>query len=113
LKRRFSRTVCKKTLTVFRNDYDIAHESWDVKDGEMVFCLKMVDRPLYSNNETITIFLVLKKLVLRPWEFKGLRGDYEYERIGILKDSRTPPELGIEDVSEQHDIQYDAVVKMI
>jgi hypothetical protein len=56
-----------------------------------------------------TQYLVLRKLKSRPWESKGLRGECEYERVGLLRDFRGE----LEKQSDERDIERGAVVKII
>jgi hypothetical protein len=103
-----------ETSTRLHPDFDVTHESCGVKDGDTLFCLKMIVRSLRPFAvETSYSYLVLKKLDERPWGSQGLRGDCEFERVGLLEDRASRKGVQLEVASEEHAVQHDAIVKII
>jgi hypothetical protein len=80
---------------------DFKQAGVEVDDCKTVFCLKMVQA-----KGQLTC-LVLSQRPSTSWEYDGLRGDCEFERVGLMVDTDDTLK------APQHAIEHNAIVKII
>jgi hypothetical protein len=94
-------------------DFDLMQPGYEVPDGETVFCLEMChDR---NANGTST-YLVLVETRSKPWESDGVRGEREFERIGLCWDLvgvYNPKVRSLKESSPEYAIQHNATVRIV
>jgi hypothetical protein len=95
----------------FYADIDLTHPDHGVRYGETVHCLKLLQRTLWEEN--VVVYLVLLKRRSKPWECDDMRGDCEFERIGLLRERLEHLPYVLEEDSPEHAIQHNAAVKII
>jgi hypothetical protein len=98
----------------FYADCDLTHPDHGVRYGETVHCLKLLQGTRSRDN--VVFYLVLLKRRSKPWECDDMRGDCEFERIGLLRDRLEKDEYHpyvFEEESPEHAIQHNAAVKII
>ncbi|KAH7392961.1 heterokaryon incompatibility protein-domain-containing protein [Pyrenochaeta sp. MPI-SDFR-AT-0127] len=109
--------LAKEPLSSSLVHLDFNQDSSDcsVRDGDEVFCLKLLGGstvPEHRNGEK-RLYLVLKKIDADVWEPKAFEGSSAFERIGILRDAYGEEETKLEEASTESSIQRNISVKII
>ena len=101
--------------SIFLHDYDLDGENSKMRDGDSVFCLKLVGSskvPAHSNAEYL-MYLVLLKTGSGQDLPENMAIEGEFERLGLYRDSRGPDAVRLEEVSNESAIHRDVRVKVV
>jgi hypothetical protein len=99
-------------LNLFR-DFDLMQPGYGVPDGETVFCLEMCCDGVANGRST---YLVLVETRSEPWESDGVRGEREFERIGLCWECDAvygTDGISLKESSPEYAIQHNAIVRII
>ncbi len=98
----------------FYNDFDFDSENSKTRDGDTVFCLKLIGSSSIPNrNGEYLLYLVLKKVGSDAGKSDESVTEHIYERIGLLRDARGEDAVCLEEGSHEDDVQRDIVVKIV
>ncbi|KAI4927254.1 uncharacterized protein J4E92_006421 [Alternaria infectoria] len=84
-----------------------------LEPGANVHCLKLLEAKWQGKNAA---YLVLSKKSSTPWDCNGMKGECEFERLGLmesrLQKDKFHPKI-FEEESPEHAFQHNAVVKIV
>jgi hypothetical protein len=98
------------SVSRFSMDFDFDDTESDIRNGDVVYCLKLIGASKIvkvDDSREYLLHLVLKSATA------GGPNDRTFERIGLFQDSRDPEALQLEAASSESDIMRDALVKIV
>ncbi|OAL55515.1 HET-domain-containing protein [Pyrenochaeta sp. DS3sAY3a] len=95
-------------------DYDYHHATSQLRDGDTVYCLKLVGyTEIPAVRGELLRYLMLRKVERDCELLEGSQGVEEYERIGIMREQRHYQAVKLMDLATEEDIQRDLMVNII
>ncbi|CAO2648343.1 Nn.00g076100.m01.CDS01 [Neocucurbitaria sp. VM-36] len=103
------------SASIFRNDYDLHQGEKQTKDGDVVYCLKLIGLskvPVHESGEYL-LHLVLRKVAQNSTGVRGAEDVGVFERIGLLRDARGPDAMRLEELSPERAVLRHTLVKIL
>jgi hypothetical protein len=94
-------------------DFYLMQPGYEVPDGETVFCLEMCCK---VDSDMSSTYMVLVETRSEPWESDGVRGEREFERIGLCwgyYGRENADRRSFQESSPEYAIQHNAIVRII
>ncbi|KAH7392952.1 heterokaryon incompatibility protein-domain-containing protein [Pyrenochaeta sp. MPI-SDFR-AT-0127] len=99
----------------FLKDYDLRQSDDEFKDGDTVYCLKLIGSswiPAHVSGEYL-LYIVLRKITRSLKPAQGVTNECNFERIGLLRDAHGDDAVCLEQGSKTSAIQSDILVKIL
>jgi hypothetical protein len=103
--------------SLFHQDFNFSREECGVRDGNTVYCLKLIGNTSArdTGNGEYLLYLVLRMLEgpALPGSTANVNRVDTFERIALLRDARGFEEIQLEHGSEETAVQKDVLVKIV